>query len=142
MKLMISVFKIRSSSFSFVQNKQTHSPLFCPLRNHMTWLLSHQSLSACKDGGYRKYGLKLRRTGYQSVYYCGFRHKTHTVRKIGSISAVSRVRSLILPEERGMSAGSFSRTAAGNRAYQKEHIKLFTKSPNFVLTRPKLSKTL
>ena len=34
---------------------------------------------------------------------------------IGSISAVSRVRSLILP--RGMSAGSFSRTAAGNRAY-------------------------
>ena len=36
---------------------------------------------------------------------------------IGSISAVSRVRSLILPEERGMSAGSFSRTAAGNRAY-------------------------
>ena len=38
---------------------------------------------------------------------------------IGSISAVSRVRSLILPEKRlsrGMSAGSFSRTAAGNRA--------------------------
>ena len=34
---------------------------------------------------------------------------------LGSISAVSRVRSLILPE--GMSAGSFSRTAAGNRAY-------------------------
>ena len=33
---------------------------------------------------------------------------------VGSISAVSRVRSLILP--RGMSAGSFSRTAAGNRA--------------------------
>ena len=32
----------------------------------------------------------------------------------GSISAVSRVRSLIL---RGMSAGSFDRTAAGNRAY-------------------------
>ena len=42
--------------------------------------------------------------------------------KLGSISAVSRVRSLILPEERlfrGMSAGSFSRTAAGNRAYHK-----------------------
>ena len=39
---------------------------------------------------------------------------------IGSISAVSRVQSLILPEKRlfrGMSAGSFSRTAAGNRAY-------------------------
>ena len=36
---------------------------------------------------------------------------------LGSISAVSRVRSLILPEKRGMSAGSFSRTAAGNRAY-------------------------
>ena len=40
---------------------------------------------------------------------------------LGSISAVSRVRSLILPEERlsfgGMSAGSLSRTAAGNRAY-------------------------
>ena len=39
---------------------------------------------------------------------------------LGSISAVSRVRSLILPEERlfrGMSAGSFSRTAAANRAY-------------------------
>ena len=35
---------------------------------------------------------------------------------LGSISAVSRVRSLILPEE-GMSRGSFSRTAAGNRAY-------------------------
>ena len=37
---------------------------------------------------------------------------------VGSISAVSRVRSLILPEEtfRGMSAVSFSRTAAGNRA--------------------------
>ena len=33
---------------------------------------------------------------------------------LGSISAVSRVRSLILPEE-GMSGGSFSRTAAGNR---------------------------
>ena len=42
--------------------------------------------------------------------------------KLGSISAVSRVRSLILPEERlfrGMSAGSFPRTAAGNRAYLK-----------------------
>ena len=39
---------------------------------------------------------------------------------LGSISAVSQVRSLILPEERlfqGMSVGSFSRTAAGNRAY-------------------------
>ena len=39
---------------------------------------------------------------------------------LGSISAVSRVWSLILPEERlfrGMSVGSFSRTAAGNRAY-------------------------
>ena len=38
---------------------------------------------------------------------------------LGSISAVSRVRSLILPEESlfgGMSVGSFSRTAAGNRA--------------------------
>ena len=38
---------------------------------------------------------------------------------LGSISTVSRVRSLILPEERlirGMSVGSFSRTAAGNRA--------------------------
>ena len=39
---------------------------------------------------------------------------------LGSISPVSRVRSLILPEAnrdfRGMSAGSFSRTAAGNRA--------------------------
>ena len=35
---------------------------------------------------------------------------------VGSISAVSRVRSLILPEKR-MSVGSFSRTAAGNRAY-------------------------
>ena len=34
---------------------------------------------------------------------------------LGSISTVSRVRSLILPEE-GMSVGSFSRTAAGNRA--------------------------
>ena len=33
---------------------------------------------------------------------------------LGSISTVSRVRSLILPE--GMSVGSFSRTAAGNRA--------------------------
>ena len=41
------------------------------------------------------------------------------IKKLGSISAVSRVRSLILPEERGMSAGSFSRTAAGNRAYQQ-----------------------
>ena len=34
---------------------------------------------------------------------------------IGSISTVSRVRSLILPEDE-MSVGSFSRTAAGNRA--------------------------
>ena len=34
-----------------------------------------------------------------------------------SVSSISRVRSLILPEERGkMSAGSFSRTVAGNRA--------------------------
>ena len=24
------------------------------LRNHVTWLLTHQSLSACKDGGYRE----------------------------------------------------------------------------------------
>ena len=114
MKLMISVFKIRSSSFSFVYNEQTRSrsidrlywqisSLVCPLRNHVTWLLSHQSLSACKDGGYRKYGIKLRRTGYEPVYYCDFRHKTHS---------------------------------------QKEHIKLFTKSSNFVLIRPKLSKTL
>ena len=42
-------------------------------------------------------------------------------KQLGSISAVSRVRSLILPKERlfrGMSAGSFSRTAAGNRAYK------------------------
>ena len=41
---------------------------------------------------------------------------------VGSISSVSRVRSLILPDEdegmgMGMSVGSFSRTAAGNRAY-------------------------
>ena len=38
---------------------------------------------------------------------------------VGSISAVSRVWSLILPEElfRGMSVGSFSPTAAGNRVY-------------------------
>ena len=36
------------------------------------------------------------------------------VLSLGSISAVSRVWSLIL---RGMSAGSFDRTAAGNRAY-------------------------
>ena len=43
-----------------------------------------------------------------------------TTKTIGSISAVSRVRSLILPEERGMSAGSFSRTAAGNRAYKNK----------------------
>ena len=34
---------------------------------------------------------------------------------LGSISAVSRVQSLILPG--GMSEGSFSRTAAANRAY-------------------------
>ena len=47
--------------------------------------------------------------------------KPGSVKILGSISAVSRVRSLILPEERlfrGMSAGSFSRTAAGNRAYK------------------------
>ena len=38
---------------------------------------------------------------------------------VGSISAVSRVRSLILPSSSfaGMSAGWFSRTAASNRAY-------------------------
>ena len=26
----------------------------CPLRNHVTLLLSHESLSACEDGGYRE----------------------------------------------------------------------------------------
>ena len=31
--------------------------LVCPLRNHVIPLLSHQSLSACKDGGYREVGL-------------------------------------------------------------------------------------
>ena len=31
--------------------------LVCPLRNHATLLFSHQSFSACKDGGYREYGL-------------------------------------------------------------------------------------
>ena len=31
--------------------------LVCLLGNHVTLLLSHQSLSACKDGGYREYGL-------------------------------------------------------------------------------------
>ena len=40
------------------------------------------------------------------------------------MSAVSRVRSLILPEEKGMSAGSFSRTAAGNRAYSTSSLHL------------------
>ena len=28
--------------------------LVYPVRNHVTLLLSHQSLSACKDGGYRE----------------------------------------------------------------------------------------
>ena len=28
-----------------------------PPRNHVTWLLSHQSLSACKEGGYCEEGL-------------------------------------------------------------------------------------
>ena len=28
--------------------------LVCPLRNHVTLRLSHLSLSACKDGGYRE----------------------------------------------------------------------------------------
>ena len=28
--------------------------LVCPLRKHVTSLLSHQSLSACKDGGHLK----------------------------------------------------------------------------------------
>ena len=44
----------------------------------------------------------------------------HSGVRLGLISTVSWVRSLILPEEerlfRGMSVGSFSRTAAGNRA--------------------------
>ena len=41
------------------------------------------------------------------------------IKFVGSISTVSRVRSLILPgERRGMSVGAFSRTAAGNRAYK------------------------
>ena len=31
--------------------------MFAPLRNHVTSLLSHHSLSACKDGGYRELGL-------------------------------------------------------------------------------------
>ena len=31
--------------------------IVCPLRNHVTSLLSHQSLSACKDGGQRQHGL-------------------------------------------------------------------------------------
>ena len=35
---------------------------------------------------------------------------------VGSISTISRVRSLILRFPRGMSAGSFFRTAAGDRA--------------------------
>ena len=28
--------------------------LVCPLKNHVTMFLSHQSLSACKDGGHRE----------------------------------------------------------------------------------------
>ena len=31
--------------------------LVCPLKNHVTLLLSHQSLSACKDGGHRELSL-------------------------------------------------------------------------------------
>ena len=49
---------------------------------------------------------------------------------VGSISAVSRVRSWILPEEDecwGMSAGSFSRTAAGNRAYYRRSFPRYLK---------------
>ena len=44
------------------------------------------------------------------------------IRELGSISAVSGVRSLILPiwgGGGGVSAGSFSRSAAGNQAYER-----------------------
>ena len=33
---------------------QISESLVCPLRNHVALPLSHQSLSACKDGGYRE----------------------------------------------------------------------------------------
>ena len=46
--------------------------LVCPLRNHVTSLLSHQPLSAFKDGEYRERGLwaitTLRRTWGQNLY--------------------------------------------------------------------------
>ena len=59
----------------------------------------------------------------------------YTPLDVGSISTVSRVRSLILPEERwGMSVGSFSRTAAGNRAYTRWPGARFSKLP--VITGP------
>ena len=45
-------FNINSCLFSVVKNKQTR--LVCPLRNHVTSLLSHHALRACKDGKYRR----------------------------------------------------------------------------------------
>ena len=57
------------------------------------------------------------RQRYQEGYHDDLHH--YAKFSLGSISAVSRVRCVILPEESlfgGMSAGSFSRTAAGNRA--------------------------
>ena len=59
----IIVFKMKRSLFPVVLNKQTQPQflllaiffsLVSPLRNHVTLLLSHQSLSAFKDGGYRE----------------------------------------------------------------------------------------
>ena len=58
----IIVFKMKRSSFPVVEDKQTQPrflplaifSLVCPLRNHVTSHLSHQSLSTCKDDGYRE----------------------------------------------------------------------------------------
>ena len=44
----IIVFNMKRSSFPVV------SSLVCPHGNHVTVFLPHQSLSACKDGGYRE----------------------------------------------------------------------------------------
>ena len=58
--------------------------------------------------------------GRQNKCWCTFfvsSSAPSSARALGSISAVSRVFSWSFPKREGMSAGSFSRTAAGNRAY-------------------------
>ena len=86
--------------------------MFAPLRNHVKSLLSHQSLIACKDGGYREQGLFTIYKKLPEILVGNFR-SVRTVRVVYHLPKIS----------------GLSRRARLDFSY---HVKLHSERPNRV----------